>query len=186
MTTVASPVLRCKSCAAWKIGSCDVCPRMALALDCAEQPLVLIRQTKVSMPDRADNSRGCLPLECAPLLVSSRYDQSPGSERRSTASHILWCEQMRSENACVPGERASLRPLFRVPTRLATAAHLVPSSSTALKRRSSSSALQEPFETRVAICAHHRLRQSLLVRLGMCFAMACHLDGGFESPSSVR
>ena len=85
----------------------------------------------------------------------------------------------------VAGNWRGLRPEFRVPTRLATAAHFVPSSSTAAKRRSSSSALQEPFETRVAIWAHHRLRQSLLVRLGMCLAMACHLDGGLASPSSV-
>lgn len=81
--------------------------------------------------------------------------------------------------------KCNVRPLFRVPTRLATAAHLVPSSSTALKRRSSSSALHEPFETRVAIWAHHRFRQSLLVRLGMCFAMACHLDGGLAPASSA-
>ena len=37
----------------------------------------------------------------------------------------------------------------------------------------------------MAICAHHRLRQSLFVRLGMCLAMACHLEGGLASPSSA-
>jgi hypothetical protein len=62
----------------------------------------------------------------------------------------------------------------------------VPHSSTATHRRSSSSADQPPLATVVAICAHHRLRQSLFVRFGTCVAIACHFEGGFDAGSSAR
>src|SRR6266550_8521649 len=55
--------------------------------------------------------------------------------------------------------------------------HLVPKILIPLTSLSSSSGDQPPFTTSDAIFANHRLRQSLLVLLGTCFAIACHLDG---------
>ena len=141
---------------------------MALALDSLEKPLVLIRQSEVSTRLIAQTaaeqptmrtSSGVQPLRSIAGFKASfhRFAHSGAVENPRSGQLLEW------GNA---GGNCHLRPLFRVPTRLATAAHFVPSSSTALKRRSSSSALQEPFDTRVAICAHHRLRQSLLVRPG--------------------
>jgi hypothetical protein len=50
---------------------------------------------------------------------------------------------------------------------------------------SSSSGAQPPLTTSEAILANHRLRQSLFVLFGTCFAIACHLDGFGLSGSSV-
>jgi hypothetical protein len=51
--------------------------------------------------------------------------------------------------------------------------------------RSSSSCDQAPLETCPAICAHQRLRQSLLVLPGTRVAIACHLLGGVAPGSSA-
>ena len=64
-------------------------------------------------------------------------------------------------------------------------AYLVPYRSIPLTSFSSSSGAQPPLTTSDAILANHRLRQSLFVLLGTCFAMACHLDGFGLSGSSV-
>ena len=49
---------------------------------------------------------------------------------------------------------------------------------------SSSSGAQPPLTTSEAIFANHRLRQSLLVLFGTCFAMACQREGFELSGSS--
>ena len=51
---------------------------------------------------------------------------------------------------------------------------------------SSSSGAQPPLTTSEAIFANQRLRQSLFVLLGTCFAIACHLLGFELSGSSVE
>jgi len=63
--------------------------------------------------------------------------------------------------------------------------HLVPYLSMPLTNFSSSSGAQPPFTTSEAIFANHLLRQSLLVLLGTCLAIACHLDGLELSGSSM-
>lgn len=63
--------------------------------------------------------------------------------------------------------------------------YLVPYLSMPLTNFSSSSGAQPPFTTSEAIFANHLLRQSLLVLLGTCFAIACHLDGLELSGSSM-
>ena len=99
--------------------------------------------------------------------------------------------------------RSHIRSLFRVCTTDATndhlsntgstmlffllneQPHLVPYLSMPLTNFSSSSGAQPPFTTSEAIFANHLLRQSLLVLLGTCFAIACHLDGLELSGSSM-
>jgi hypothetical protein len=64
--------------------------------------------------------------------------------------------------------------------------YLVPYLSIPFTSFSSSSGAQPPLTTSEAILANHRLRQSLFVLLGTCFAMACHLLGFELSGSSEK
>ena len=62
--------------------------------------------------------------------------------------------------------------------------YLVPYVSIPFTSFSSSSGAQPPLTTSEAILANQRLRQSLFVLLGTCFAIACHLLGFELSGSS--